>query len=598
MTVQESAKKYVDKIPGAIEGENGDQRTFSVACLLKNDFALSTAEALEILKVYNLKCSPPWNDDELLEKLSNAEKYAKGQSGSKAIKNSEFSKNSRDEVHSDEPPEPLGRELEEPQPFPFKSLGEILGPAAEKLHENIQAPDSVCGQSLLAAANLAVQGFRDIEIDGRKIPISLFFMTISESGERKSAVDAIALKPIREREKSLLGKYQTAKDEFELDKEIYESEKRRLIGNKKLSRSDKKAKLLMLTQPNSPRLPHIIMQEPTYEGLVKYLAFGQPSVGLFSDEGGRFIGGHGLSKDHALKTASGLSNIWDGKPISRVRGEDGTSTLFGKRLAIHLMLQPSVFDELNKSRLLFEQGFFIRFLPTFPKSRAGNRLYKSIDIFSLKELQKYQQVITSIMKRKLPLGEGPHCELVPHSIKLSPEAKKEWLLFYHENERQMLENGDFFQLKGFASKAPEQALRIAATLSLAENMDGDEIFHDHICNAIELMRYYKNEALRNFSYLKEDPGVSDAKVLLNWLKSKGLNQFYLAQILQMGPHKLRSKKTAMVAVKTAVEYGHIHASESPTKIDGRTRKKSWTLRNHSPAISANLANTSDGMEEK
>jgi hypothetical protein len=40
------------------------------------------------------------------------------------------------------------------------------------------------------------------------------------------------------------------------------------------------------------------------------VAAGQPSLGLFSAEGGQFIGGHGMNEDNKLKTAAGLSCAW------------------------------------------------------------------------------------------------------------------------------------------------------------------------------------------------------------------------------------------------------------------------------------------------
>ena len=42
-------------------------------------------------------------------------------------------------------------------------------------------------------------------------------------------------------------------------------------------------------------------------------------MGVFSAEGGQFIGGHGMSEDNRLKTAAALSGVWDGEPIKRVR---------------------------------------------------------------------------------------------------------------------------------------------------------------------------------------------------------------------------------------------------------------------------------------
>ncbi len=36
-----------------------------------------------------------------------------------------------------------------------------------------------------------------------------------------------------------------------------------------------------------------------------------------------------MSEDHQLKTATGLSELWDGKRISRVRSGDGAALLYG-----------------------------------------------------------------------------------------------------------------------------------------------------------------------------------------------------------------------------------------------------------------------------
>ena len=62
------------------------------------------------------------------------------------------------------------------------------------------------------------------------------------------------------------------------------------------------------------------------------------SLGLFSAEGGQFVGGHGMSADHRLKTAAGFSEIWDAVTIKRVRAGDGTVVLPGRRLAMHMLV--------------------------------------------------------------------------------------------------------------------------------------------------------------------------------------------------------------------------------------------------------------------
>lgn len=69
----ERATKYVSKIPGAIQGNQGDCQTLAVANVLVWDFALSGSEALAILlREFNPRCSPPWSEAELVRKIQSA----------------------------------------------------------------------------------------------------------------------------------------------------------------------------------------------------------------------------------------------------------------------------------------------------------------------------------------------------------------------------------------------------------------------------------------------------------------------------------------------------------------------------------------------
>src|SRR5881397_2707197 len=41
----ERARAYLERMPGAVEGQGGDLHTYRAACILVNDFGLSEAEA-------------------------------------------------------------------------------------------------------------------------------------------------------------------------------------------------------------------------------------------------------------------------------------------------------------------------------------------------------------------------------------------------------------------------------------------------------------------------------------------------------------------------------------------------------------------------
>ncbi len=77
-----AARKYVAKMPPAVQGQAGDSQTWTVACTLVRDFSLSPADALPILAEYNRRCLPPWPMPELVRKLEAADEY-EGERGTK-----------------------------------------------------------------------------------------------------------------------------------------------------------------------------------------------------------------------------------------------------------------------------------------------------------------------------------------------------------------------------------------------------------------------------------------------------------------------------------------------------------------------------------
>lgn len=73
--------QYLKTAPAAVQGQSGDNTTFSVACKAKT-YGLSPEAALALLlEHYNPKCQPPWSAEELEIKVKNAYAYASGSAG-------------------------------------------------------------------------------------------------------------------------------------------------------------------------------------------------------------------------------------------------------------------------------------------------------------------------------------------------------------------------------------------------------------------------------------------------------------------------------------------------------------------------------------
>jgi hypothetical protein len=476
----------------------------------------------------------------------------------------------------DEAPRPLRRSLPDSEPFPVAALATLAEPTL-LLSKTIQAPLALCGQSMLAAATLAVQSYRDIEIDGRIIPLSENFLSVGESGERKTAVDTEVLRPHRAHEKFLRDQYEAKLLDHEDDLAAYKKAREEALKKAK-ARAEKKLALAALGDPpDEPLLPVFITEEPSYEGLVKLLLRGQPGVGLFAHEGGRMIGGYGMSEEQQLKTAAGLCELWDGKRISRVRGGDGAALLYGRRVSMHLMAQPAVAQRLLGNPLMIEQGFLSRCLTAWPASTAGTRKYQDVNLRTETAMRRYETRISAILHSPLPLAEGKRNELDPPTIALSDEAKGLWIRFHDSIEDQLADGASLAPIRGFANKAPEHVLRIAGVLTLYADLSAQEISTENVAHGIELIQHYLSEALRLFHASMTDPDLELAEKLLFWSQQRG-PYVALADIYQRGPNAIRDVVTAKRLAALLVAHGWFMPVPGGLEIDGQFRREVWEVR--------------------
>lgn len=70
MELVDRARLYIAKMPPAISGSGGHDRTYAVAAVLVHGFALDHDNALSLLREWNqTHCEPKWTDHELIHKI-------------------------------------------------------------------------------------------------------------------------------------------------------------------------------------------------------------------------------------------------------------------------------------------------------------------------------------------------------------------------------------------------------------------------------------------------------------------------------------------------------------------------------------------------
>lgn len=486
-------------------------------------------------------------------------------------------------------PLPLQRPVSIPKVFPFHALGKVAGDAAARIHEVVQSPDATCGQSVLAVMALACQGLVDVEIDGRRIPTSLFLLTVSESGERKSATDKLALKPFNDWQKTLISIHRKQLQDFKNRHEIWKLKRAKVL--KEAADNPDSFLEQLEAEPKLPSEGIILCEEPTIEGLEQLLERGQPSAGIFSDEGGRMIGGHAMSSDNMLKTACGLSNLWDGKPLTRVRKGEGSKVIYGRRLSVHLMTQPIVLDQLLNNEMLVGQGLLSRCLIAAPISTSGNRKYVEVNLSQDPKILKFYDLINTLLNQPYRKASSDHENdyfapedaLDPFVVGVDDSAKKIWIDFHNNTDKKMAEGESYYSVKQFASKASEQVLRIAAIFAFSERTNLEiipDISAIQLRRAIELVEFYLSESVRIFSRSSINSDLLLARQALEWiLKNRNGQPFPLSDVYQYGPSKIRDSTKAKYIMKILQSH-ELVIEVKDTVIEGKKVRSAWLAVKH------------------
>ncbi|GEM_PF-476824 len=479
---------------------------------------------------------------------------------------------------------PLRRPPASAQPYPVEDLGAVLGKAARAVEEIVQAPDALCGSSFLGAAALAAQALRDIELPhGERKPLSLYLMTVAESGERKSSIDQHALAPIRKHEKDCRADYEAQLQTYEMDKEAFEKAKSQALKQAKGDRDSIRAALEgagCARPPQPPIHPRRLLEDMTVEGIYRHYEQGQPSAGLFSDEGGLFVGGHGMLPDHILKTITRLSKLWDGAPYDRARGGEGVATLYGRRMSLSLLMQSRVAARLLGEDIAENQGFLPRCLIAWPASRQGGRQYRTDDPGESSAMSRYFARLKELLETEPRTEDGRPQELDPPPLRFSAEAAKLYAEFHDSLEPLLGSGGDLVPVRASASKTPEQAARIAGVLAVVEQgPEVEEIDATTYRRAMRIASYYLNERLRLVEAETVPESIRRAEALLAWLKDRGERYVYSSLLVQYGPREAgRTAAEVQETMSTLAQHGYARPVEGGAEIDGKHRRHVWEVR--------------------
>lgn len=471
--------------------------------------------------------------------------------------------------------------------FPTDQLGTLLENACRAIMAKAYVPASTAAQSLLAAISLALQPHFNVMLPtGQARPISLFFVTIAKSGARKSTSDDQAMAEAAAFQQELHELKLAGEPGAVAAKAAWAIAKAETIKSHRKSDQDtlRNALVELGPEPAPQKESTITTRVGTTQGLIRLYELGRPTLGLMSDEGGSWLGGYSMTDEQRLMTVATLSDLWDGKPIQKLTGSDGSVMLYGRRLTFHLMIQPILAGKLLGDAEMKGQGFLSRLLVTQPESLSGLRLVDpdaEPDPVQEAALAAYHERYGRVIRAPLPVDpEKGH--LTPTCIGLTRDAQRMWWAFYNENERRVGPGGALEEVEGFVGKLPELAARLAANLAAFEEGTQLQVIDTaRLARGIALAEYYLGEALRLFGVSPADAILTHAQKLSNWLRDKyDENLICATTIRQYGPSEFKKLNGDQIVevIETLVRHNHLSALvPNGGMVKGAKRRRVWRV---------------------
>ncbi|NRB17610.1 MAG: DUF3987 domain-containing protein [Rhodobacteraceae bacterium] len=474
-------------------------------------------------------------------------------------------------IEFDAQPTPLFGELSIAEPMDIELLGP-LAPVIKAIAAKTQAPIPIAMHSVLAAAAVATQAFADVQTLSGSSPLSLFLITAAGSGERKSTCDKIACGPLRAVEAERRRRYQTSQRNGENPDDAVE-----VIETTAHHRS--------IHDDNQCDFnPKIIFSDVTIEGLAYQLQNNQPSIGLISDEGGQFLGGYSMKAGNEVGSAARLSKFWDAGQFDLIRASSEPVELDGRRVSMHMMIQPKIAGELFSNEVLRDQGLLSRCLAVWPESRIGSRLidvdasHQAAGLGEEPAIKFYNERIGSLLKTAPPVHPEDRQQLKPRQLNLSHEAYVRLVAFYNRVEKSLGPDEAMASIQGFAAKAAEHAARIAGVSTIYRDTEADVVTSETMGQAIGLVDWYLLEMLRITEAHVAPEILQKAEQLRVWLIDRWTEDLVSVRVVtQRGPPCGRDADTAKGLIAKLVEHGWLVPLSGSAMVGGQRATTVWRI---------------------
>lgn len=479
--------------------------------------------------------------------------------------------------------------LEEPSlpRFPTHVLPKVLRTWVEAESHATQTPADLAGLLTLAVCSATIA--RRVEVEPRRgwrEPVNLFVAVLLEPANRKSAVFADAMRPLRELEAEFIEDARPAIARGQSERRQDEARLRK-IEKQAIDKPDNDARMQAahlaeeLAEQAEPVLPRLIVDDVTSEKLGIMLAEQGGRIASMSAEGGvfdlmagRYSKNGRTDFDTYLKGHSGDDLITD-----RVTRE--SVCVSRPALTCAYAMQPAVIKGLSQDQAFRGRGLLARFLYAAPASWIGQRLIAPAPVPEDTK-EAYREAVRELGRHSENIGSASGVV----SLKLSSDALSLFQTWEAEAEVMLGDGGSMEWMRDWGGKLAGATLRLAAVLHCVEHGLDGRIKDATIRAAIEIARYLipHAEAVLNMMQVNAGSVNEDAAYVLRWIKRHDRRTFTKRDAQQHGKRRFPVADDIEPALAELVPRGYIRHVPLDAPGPGRRRSPTYEV---NPAIFQN-----------
>lgn len=427
-------------------------------------------------------------------------------------------------------PEPMIPGTQTTPDFPEDILPGVWGEMARAVSASTQTPPALAVMCTLGVLATLLQRRYEVSPYGSEYvePLSLFVVSASPSGTRKTAVLNAFLAPILRWEKlqydrfrALVARANAARSTAKKRIEHLSQQAAKCKEPSELAALRGDIECEELQMPDEVRAPRLFTGDTTAERLQAMLCENSERMSVHSDEPGIFrvmagaYSGGSQNLDVFLQGHAGSA--------IRVDRAGRMAHLDKPALTFNLMIQPGLMSEIAGSKGFRDSGLLARFLFAVPATNVGKRDVRKHASVDADVRERYEAVVMALL-------EGYLCEpgTVPkvNVLQLDNAARERWLEFSQYIEDRHGDGCELESIRDWTSKLAGAVARIAALLELARvGVAADTVQFDSMDDAVRLAMVLIPHAHCAFGLLGTDAVDVDAQAVLRWARGRGDETF-------------------------------------------------------------------------